>query len=86
MISAVIATSALVFLRAVQQLNVVGGHYVAAALTSYLIAFAEIGVVLVVVEHGFAAALWIGTGGAIGVTAAMVGHRFVFSRIAKQEE
>ena len=80
MISATIATASLVFLRAIQQQNVIGGHYVAAAITSYLMAGAEIGVVLAVVGYGWSAVPWIGTGGAAGVTAAMVVHRRVFRR------
>ena len=46
---ALVATAALVFLRAWQQQNVIHGHYLAAALTSYAMAAAEIGVVLAVV-------------------------------------
>lgn len=80
MIYALAATMALVFLRAIQQQNVVGGHYFAAAATSYLMAGAEIGVVLSVVEYGWSAIPWIGTGGAIGVTAAMSLHRRVFRK------
>jgi len=78
MIYATMATAALVFLRAFQQQNVAGGHYAAAAITSYLMAAAEIGMVLSVIEFGWAAVPWIGTGGAIGVTGAMVLHRRVF--------
>jgi hypothetical protein len=35
------ATAVLVFGRAIQQQNVIGGHYLAAALTPYLIAAGE---------------------------------------------
>ncbi len=80
MIYAAFATSALVFLRAFQQQNVHGGHFISAALTSYLIAAADIGVVLSVIEYGWSAAPWIGTGGAIGVTTAMMTHRRIFRR------
>ena len=83
MISATLATATLVFLRAMQQMNVIGGHYLAAAITSYLLAAAEIGVVLSVVDYGWAAAPWIGTGGAIGVTGAMAAHRRMFGRAAR---
>lgn len=80
MIYALTATVALVFLRAWQQQNVTGGHYWAAAATSYGIAAADVGVVLSVIEHGWSAVPWLGTGGAIGVTAAMVLHRRVFGK------
>lgn len=69
------ATAVMVFLRAWQQQNVIHGHYVWAALTPYGIAVADVVVVLGMVDHGLSAALWIGTGGAIGVTSAMYVHR-----------
>lgn len=80
MITAFLATFALVFLKAWQQQNVIGGHYLNAAATSYGMAFAEVGVVLSVVDYGWSAAIWIGTGGAIGVTAAMASHRKIMGR------
>lgn len=78
MLIALTATACLVFLRAFQQQNVIHGHYTAAALTSYLMAAADVGVVLSVVQYGWDAIPWIGTGGAIGVTAAMYSHRRLF--------
>lgn len=69
------STFALVFLRANQQQNVIGGHYLWAAATSYAIALAEIGVVLGIVAQGIGAVLYVGTGGALGVIAAMAFHR-----------
>ena len=80
MIHALLATAALVFLRALQQQNVIHGHYAAAAVTSYAMAAADVAVVLSVVSHGWSAVPWLGTGGAIGVTAAMVVHRKLFRR------
>ena len=74
---ALLATAALVFLRAVQQLNVVHSLYLPAAVTSYLIAAAEIGVILSIVDQGWSAVVYIGTGGAIGVTLAMTFHRIM---------
>ena len=71
-------TAVLVFTRAIQQQNVIGGHYVAAALTPYLIATAEVATVLIVVETGWSAIPWVGTGGAIGVVSAMYLHRIIF--------
>jgi hypothetical protein len=76
------ATFALVFLRAIQQQNVIGGHYVAAALTPYAIAVAEVASVLWVVSIGWTAIPWVGTGGALGVLSAMWLHRRYFRRPA----
>jgi hypothetical protein len=76
------ATFALVFLRAIQQQNVIGGHYVLAAITPYAIAIAEVASVLWVVSIGWTAIPWVGTGGALGVLAAMYVHRRYFRREA----
>lgn len=70
-----LATFALVFLRGLQQQNVIHGQYVAAALTPFLIACAEVASVLFVVNTGWSAIPWVGTGGALGVTSAMWVHR-----------
>lgn len=69
------ATMLLVFMRAIQQLNVINHHYKMAAMTSYIIAIAEVTSLLSVVAVGWAAVPWVGTGGAIGVTAAMATHK-----------
>lgn len=69
------ATALLVFGRAIQQQNVIGGHYRAAAATSYLLAAGEIAVIGAVVVHGWDSWLWIGTGGAVGATLGMWAHR-----------
>ena len=75
--TAMFATFALVFLRAIQQQNVIHGHYVAAAITSFTMAAAEVAVVLQVVARTWSAVPWIGAGGALGVTAAMAAHRAI---------
>jgi hypothetical protein len=75
-----LATFALVFLRAIQQQNVIHGNYVSAAITPYAIACAEVASVLWVVQIGWPAVPWVGTGGAMGVTAALVLHRRYFKR------
>jgi len=75
-----LATFALVFFRALQQLNVTGGHYIAAAITSYAIGAAEVAVILMAIEYGWIAIPWMGTGGAIGVTTAMLMHRKTIGR------
>jgi hypothetical protein len=77
---AAIASMALVFLRAWQQQNVTGGHYISAIFTSYGIAAADVVVVLSVVKYGMVAIPYIGTGGAVGVTAAMILHRRIFRK------
>jgi len=69
------ATALLVFGRSVQQQNVIGGHYRAAAVTSYLLAAGEVAVIGAVVVHGWSSWIWIGSGGALGVIAGMWAHR-----------
>ena len=51
-----------------------GKHYIAASLTPFAIAAAEVAVMLQVIEHTWSAVPWIGLGGAIGVTSAMALH------------
>ena len=70
-----IATFVLVFSRAIQQLNVVGGHYLAASITPFFIASGEVATVLFVVSSGWQSIPYIGLGGAIGATTAMYLHR-----------
>lgn len=69
------ATCALVFLRGIQQQNVIHGNYMAAALMPYLIAIAEVASVLLVVDTGWNAIPWVGTGGAVGIVFSMWLHR-----------
>jgi len=73
-------TFALVFLRAIQQQNVIHGHYTAAIATSYAMAVAEIGLITGIVTTGWPAIPWVGTGGALGVISAMWLHRYLRSR------
>jgi hypothetical protein len=68
------ATALLVFARALQQLNVTGGHYLAAALTPMLIAAGEIAVVDAIVVSGWGSWPWISVGGGIGAVTAMWAH------------
>ncbi len=70
-----LATFCLVFLRGIQQQNVIHGQYLMAAITPYAIACAEVASVLLVVKTGWPAIPWVGTGGALGVAAAMWTHR-----------
>ena len=76
MTSIFLASFALVFLRGLQQLNVVHGRYLAAATTPFAIAGAEVASVLFVVESGWPAVPFVGLGGACGVCLAM----YVFKR------
>ena len=75
MIEALIAAFFLVFIRAIQQQNVIHERYKSAALTSYLMACADVFIVLLVVDRGWPVIPWIGTGGALGVTLAMYSHK-----------
>lgn len=72
------ATFVLVFSRAIQQQNVIGGHYWAAAVTPMLIAAGEIAVVGAIVLDGWSAWPWISLGGGVGAVSAMALHRRIF--------
>jgi len=71
----VFATAFLVALRAFQSQNVIHGNYKLAVLTSFGMAVGEITLILNVVNIGWGSAIWVGTGGAIGVCLAMYTHR-----------
>jgi hypothetical protein len=75
-----LATFFLIFLRAIQQQNVIHGHYALAAITPYAIAAAEVASVLLVVSTGWSSIPWVGTGGAMGVVSAMALHRRFIGR------
>ena len=75
----ILATFCLVFLRAIQQQNVIHGHYIMAAVTPFLMAAAEVAVILWVVSNGWSSVPYIGIGGALGVTAAMYTHNKIFN-------
>jgi len=79
-LSAAGATALLVAGRAFQSINVVRGHYLAAALTPFVIAAGEIAVVGAIVLSGWAAWPWIGAGGAVGAVGAMAVHRRTVGR------
>ena len=70
-----LASFMLVFLKAIQQQNVVHGKYAMAAITSYGLALSEVAVILYAVKIGWDAVPYMGTGGAIGGTLAMYVHR-----------
>jgi hypothetical protein len=72
------AVFCLVTLRVFQQKNAQHEYYVWGVLTSYGIAFAEIALILNVVEMGYAAGWYVGSGGALGfITALYIHKRFV---------
>ena len=75
-----IATLFLVFLRGIQQQNVIHGHYIMASLTPYLIAIGEVTSVLYVVDIGWSSIPYVGTGGAVGITLSMYLHRRIFNK------
>jgi hypothetical protein len=77
------ATFALVFLRAWQQQNVIHRHFLMAACTSYAMAIGEVALFLGIVATGWNAVLWVGTGGAMGVTASMYLHARLMRRKTK---
>jgi len=74
-IQLIFATAFLVAMRAFQSQNVIHGHYKLAIVTSYAMAIGEITLILNVVTIGWDSAIWVGTGGAIGVCLAMLAHR-----------
>ena len=69
------ATLVLVYFKAIQQQNVIHGNYAMAAVTPYILALCEVATVLWVVDTGWTAVPWVGTGGAVGVVAGMLSHR-----------
>lgn len=76
----IFATFFLVFMRAIQQQNVIHGHYIMASITPFAIAAAEVAMILWVVDIGWPAVPYVGVGGALGVTSAMYAHKKVFKR------
>ena len=74
----VLATFIVVFGRAIQQMNVIGGHYIPAVITPYFIAVGEVLVILLVVDTGWTAIPLVGTGGAVGAVSAMWIHRKIW--------
>ena len=75
MLAIFLASFVLVFLRGMQQQHVIGGHYLAAAITPFAIAAAEVASVLFVVQTGWPAVPFVGAGGACGVCLAMLVYR-----------
>jgi len=83
MIILLLATTVMVFLRALQQQNVIHGYYKWAAVTSYALAVMEVSVIYTIASVGYSSILWVGTGGAIGVTLSMYVHRRYINKEVK---
>jgi len=64
-----------IFLKAMQQQNVIGGHYQWAVLTSYMLAVVEVATIIWIVHTGWSAIPWVGTGASMGCISAMYIHR-----------
>jgi hypothetical protein len=77
------ASFCLVFLKAFQNQNVIHSNYKSAIFTSFLIAMAEIAVILSAVKYGWDSVFPIGLGGAFGVVLAMLLHKKLFKRECK---
>lgn len=77
MITAFISSFMLVFFKVIQQLNVIHSLRVFAMLTSFIIAFGEIGVIVSGVRYGWDAAPVVGLGGSIAVVIAMSVHKYL---------
>lgn len=69
------ATFILVFMRGIQQQNVIHGNYKMAFFTPYAIACGEVSSVLLVVAHGWWSIPFVGTGGAVGIVLSMYVHK-----------
>lgn len=70
-----LATLLLVFMRGIQQQNVIHGNYKLAFITPYLIACGEVASVLLVVSTGWSSIPFVGTGGAVGIVLSMFVHK-----------
>ena len=70
-----LATCLLVFMRGIQQQNVIHGNYKLAFVTPYLIACGEVASVLLVVSTGWSSIPFVGTGGAVGIVLSMYVHK-----------
>ena len=65
----------LVFLLGLQQQNVTHEKHLWSAITSYLIAGAQVLLIKESVASDWAGVMWLGTGGALGASASMIAHR-----------
>lgn len=75
----IVASFGMVFFKGIQQQNVISGKYKSAFFVSYLMAIFDVAVVSTIVVAGWDSIIPIGTGGAVGIIAAM----YLFRRIHK---
>ncbi|BCB27041.1 hypothetical protein SKTS_19270 [Sulfurimicrobium lacus] len=75
-----ISTFCLVFLRALQQQNVIHGRYALAAVLPFGLAAAEVATTLWVVHIGWPSVPWVGAGGSLGVLSAMALYRRILHK------
>ncbi|MEJ2142918.1 MAG: hypothetical protein P8Y24_11290 [Gammaproteobacteria bacterium] len=68
-------TFATVMLRGIQQQNVIHERYKWALIFSFLIAIAEVGLIMNVVNKGWPSVPFVGSGGALGVILSMYVHK-----------
>jgi hypothetical protein len=71
----VLATWFRIFLLGVQTQNVMGGLYAWSIITTAGLAFADVAIVIQVMQSKWKAVPWVFLGGAAGVTSAMYFHR-----------
>ena len=69
-----------IFLKAMQQQNVIHGNWIMVPFVSLGLAVTEVAIVLFVVEAGWPAIPWMGTGAGAGAVCAMWLHRKLFKR------
>lgn len=67
-----------VFLKGFQHKNVLSGKLKLIAITSYAMAFMDVIMVGLIVREGWVIAFWCGTGGAVGMVAAVILHDRIF--------
>ena len=69
-----------VFLKGFQHKNVIGHHVKSAILTSYFMATFDMLAISLVIKGGWPIALSAGTGGTLGIIAAMYLHDYMFKK------
>lgn len=67
-------------LKGFQHKNVIGNHYKAVFITSYLMAVMDVVAVTLIVKGGLVTAVFCGTGAAIGMVVAMKFHDRIFKK------
>lgn len=67
----------LIFLLGMQQQHIEHKKHLWSAITSYLIAGAQVLLIKESVASDWAGVMWLGTGGALGASASMIAHRML---------